>query len=98
MLGPRNLKCSGDVMGVASRELERRLRVPALFVNGALGDVSPRYHGPAAVLAEGRTLATAVEETWARAIPAPVGSLAIRTARVRLIASEPTGAGIARAH
>src|SRR5207245_2817229 len=84
MLGPRNLKYSGDVMGVASRELERRLRVPALFVNGAVGDVSPRHHGPAAVLAEGRTLATAVEEAWGRAVPAPVGSLAIRTARVRL--------------
>jgi len=84
MLGPRNLKYSGDVMGVASRELERRLRVPALFVNGAVGDVSPRHHGPAAVLAEGRTLATAVEEAWGRAVPAPVGSLAIRTARVQL--------------
>src|SRR5207247_165547 len=34
--------------------------------------------------AEGRTLATAIDEAWGRAVPAPVGSLAIRTARVRL--------------
>ena len=41
MLGPRNLRLSGDVMGEASRRLEQALGVPALFVNGAVGDVSP---------------------------------------------------------
>src|SRR5437870_3883414 len=71
-------------MGVAARELERRLRVPALFVNGAVGDVSPRRHGPAALVADARTLATAVEEAWARAAPELVSTLTTRTARVRL--------------
>src|SRR5437870_9545163 len=71
-------------MGVAARELERRLRVPALFVNGAVGDVSPRRHGPAALVADARTLATAVEEAWARATPELVSTLTTRTARVRL--------------
>jgi neutral ceramidase len=84
MLGSRNLKYSGDVMGVASRELERRFRVPALFVNGAVGDVSPRHHGPAAAVADGRTLAAAADEAWARATPEPLGALVIRTARVQL--------------
>ena len=84
ILGARNLKYSGDVMGVAARELERRLRVPALFVNGAVGDVSPRRHGPAALVADARTLATAVEEAWARATPELVSTLTTRTARVRL--------------
>jgi neutral/alkaline ceramidase-like enzyme len=84
MLGSRNLKYSGDVMGVASRELERRFRVPALFVNGAVGDVSPRHHGPAAAVADGRTLAAAAEEAWAQATPESVGALVIRTARVPL--------------
>ena len=83
-LGSRNLKYSGDVMGVASRELERRFRVPALFVNGAVGDASPLHHGPAAAVADGRTLAAAVEEAWARATPEPLGALAIRTLRVQL--------------
>jgi len=84
VLGARNLKYSGDVMGMAARELERRLRVPALFVNGAVGDVSPRRHGPTALAADARTLAAAVEETWARANPEPVSTLTMRTARVRL--------------
>ena len=49
MLGAGNLRFSGDVMGVASAILERELRAPVLFVNGAVGDVSPRRHGAAAV-------------------------------------------------
>src|SRR5262249_45090518 len=44
-LGPRNLRLSGDVMGEASRRLEAALGAPALFVNGAVGDVSPARHG-----------------------------------------------------
>jgi hypothetical protein len=84
MLGARNLKYSGDVMGVASRELERRLGVPALFVNGAVGDVSPRRHGHAAALADGSTLARAALDLSERATPAESGALAVRTARVGL--------------
>src|SRR3989475_8865553 len=55
-----------------------------LFVNGAVGDVSPRRHGPTALVADARTLATAVEEAWARAAPELVSTLTTRTARVRL--------------
>jgi len=84
MLGPRNLKYSGDVMGLASRELERRLGVPALFVNGAVADVSPRRHGHAAALTGAASLAEAVEGAWRRAAPAPAGALAVRTARLEL--------------
>lgn len=84
MLGPRNLKFSGDVMGLASRELERRLGVPALFVNGAVGDVSPRRHGHAAALTEAAALAEAVEGAWRRARPTPARALALTTTRVGL--------------
>ena len=84
MLGARNLKYSGDVMGIASRELERRLGVPALFVNGAVGDVSPRRHGHAAALTDGGALAAAVLDLWERATPAAAGALAMRTVRVEL--------------
>ncbi|MBI4172944.1 MAG: hypothetical protein HY511_09280 [Actinobacteria bacterium] len=84
MLGARNLKYSGDVMGLASRDLERRLGVPALFVNGAVGDVSPRGHGHAAALTDAAALVDAVEGAWRRTRPAPTGALAIRTARLEL--------------
>jgi hypothetical protein len=40
-LGRGNLLVSGDLMAEASARIERRLGVPALFVNGAVGDVSP---------------------------------------------------------
>jgi neutral ceramidase len=66
MLPPHNLALSGDVMGLASRELEADLGVPALFVNGAVGDVSPKEHGhPAAVAAAG-VLARTARGAWSR--------------------------------
>ena len=67
MLGASNRKLSGDVMGVASRALERALGAPALFVNGAVGDVRPQRHGRDAALAVGDQLAQAVGAAWARA-------------------------------
>lgn len=84
MLGPRNLRWSADVMGVTSRTLERDLGVPALFVNGALGDVSPRHHGVAASLRDGAELAAAVRAAWERVATDPAARLAVRTARVDL--------------
>jgi neutral ceramidase len=86
MLGPRNLRLSGDVMGVASRALETALGVPALFVNGAVGDVSPRQHGEAEQETTGRALADAVRAAWAATPPEPSGAtpLVLRTTRVRL--------------
>ncbi len=84
MLGPRNLRFSGDVMGVASRVLEAELGVPALYVNGAVGDVSPQHHGEGAMVADGRALANAVRAAWKAAEPIESTSLAVRTARIRL--------------
>ena len=60
MLPAFNLRLSGDVMGVASRELERLTGAPALFVNGAVGDVSPARHGETESREVGRELAAAV--------------------------------------
>jgi hypothetical protein len=84
MLGPRNLRLSGDVTGVASRALENDLRVPALFVNGAVGDVSPHHHGEAEMAATGRALAATVRAAWDAAEPVDRTPLATRSARVRL--------------
>lgn len=78
MLGPRNLRLSGDVTGATSGLVERKLGVPALFVNGAVGDVSPRRHGREALVEVGGRLAGAVESLWsridARPVPGPVVS------------------------
>lgn len=87
MLGPRNLRLSGDVMGVASRDIERALGAPALFVNGAVGDVSPRHHGERALGPDGAELAAAVGRAAARAEGHAVARL--RTASVRVDLGTP---------
>lgn len=84
MLGPRNLELSGDVVGVASQLVEKRLGAPALFVAGALGDVSPARHGAAAVDDVATTLTGAVLDGWRRAAPLAHTALAIRTAPLAL--------------
>ncbi|MBI2216539.1 MAG: neutral/alkaline non-lysosomal ceramidase N-terminal domain-containing protein [Candidatus Rokubacteria bacterium] len=66
MLGPRNHRLSGDVMGVASARIEASIGAPALFVNGAVGDVSPRGHGDGALAATAEQLARAVEDAARR--------------------------------
>jgi hypothetical protein len=68
-LGARNLRLSGDVMGEASTLLERDLGVPVLFVNGAVGDVSPGRHGERATAEVGAELASAAHAGWASATP-----------------------------
>ena len=88
MLPASNLRLSGDVMGVASARLEQKLGVPALFVNGAVGDVSPARHGEAALRDTADQLAAAVEAGWARAKPAPVSTLRVAQRQVGL----PAGA------
>ncbi len=52
-----NFLLSGDLMADASLRIERELGVPALFVNGAVGDVSPRPRGWSGVAAAGSALA-----------------------------------------
>jgi hypothetical protein len=86
MLSARNRRLSGDVTGVASRALEAGLGVPALFVNGAVGDVSPRHHGEREQAVTGDAIAAAVREAWDRATPHPLTppALVVRSARVRL--------------
>jgi len=82
VLGPRNLRISADVMGEAGARLERELGVPALFVNGAVGDVSPAGHGEGPVRDLGTALARAARTAWDEAQPLrrPTLSVATRTA------------------
>ena len=84
MLGPSNHRLSGDMMGIVSRALEGELGVPALFVNGAVGDVSPRAHGHDQAVSAARRLGDAVRGAWASAAPAPSAPIVVQTARVRL--------------
>jgi hypothetical protein len=84
MLGPSNRRLSGDVMGMVSRVLEGELGVPALYVNGAVGDVSPRLHGHGEAVNSARLLGDAVRAAWATAAPVPAIPLVVQTARVRL--------------
>jgi neutral ceramidase len=84
MLGSRNLKLSGDVMGLATRALERELRVPVLFVNGAVGDVSPERHGEVEIQGAARQLATATRAALEAATRAGSAPLRLRTARLEL--------------
>lgn len=79
-----NLRFSGDVMGTASHELERTTGVPALFVNGAVADVSPSRHGAIESDAAGRELAAALRTAWDAAEPAAPARLSVVTARVTL--------------
>jgi hypothetical protein len=68
-LGRDNFKLSGDVMGDAGARIEEQLGAPALFVNGAVGDVSPRQRGWDGVASTGKLLSSGVLALWPR-IPA----------------------------
>lgn len=84
MLSARNLQLSGDIMGLAARQIERTLGVPALFVNGAVGDVSPARHGLAEARAAADELARAVVGAW-RGLPTERSvRLTSRSTRVEL--------------
>jgi neutral/alkaline ceramidase-like enzyme len=69
MLGRSNSKLSGDVMGDASARIEEQLGAPTLYVNGAVGDVSPRQHGWDGVAATGKLLSAGVLGLWPRIAP-----------------------------
>ena len=86
MLPPANLRFSGDVMGRASAILERELRAPVLFVNGAVGDVSPRRHGQAAAREVGAELAAALREGWRQSRDLRAPTLATRATHISLSA------------
>src|SRR5438067_3548626 len=84
MLGARNLTLSADVMGATSEALEQAVGAPALFVNGAVGDVSPARHGRAALGEVASALAEAARAAWMRAVPVGAGPLLARVVRVEL--------------
>jgi hypothetical protein len=66
LLGKQNRLLSGDVTAAASQELERALGVPALYTNGAVGDVSPALRGWPGVRQTADALAREVLATWRR--------------------------------
>jgi neutral ceramidase len=83
-LGPRNLLLSADVMGEASTRLERELRVPVLFVNGAVGDVSPAGHGERTTAEMGAQLAAVAQAGWTHAEPITRPALTVERTQVAL--------------
>jgi hypothetical protein len=79
-----NMLLSADVMGHASALIERAIDAPALFINGAEGDVSPRHRGVAGVRVTGEALAAGALEALRRARPEPDAGLSAVTVRVEL--------------
>jgi len=82
-LGRDNFLLSGDLMGEANARIERAIGAPALFVNGAVGDVSPGPRGWTGVQTAGQALAAGALRAWERATFEPAG-LRIMTERVSL--------------
>lgn len=83
-VGRDNSLLSGDLMADASARIERELGVPALFINGAVGDVSPRPRGWAGVEEAGRALAAGALAAWRGARPEAGPRLAVAVERVTL--------------
>jgi neutral ceramidase len=84
MLSGSNRELSADVIGATSQAIEKELAVPALFVAGALGDVSPARHGAASLPGVGADLAAAVLGGWRTARPLARTNLATRATTVSL--------------
>lgn len=83
-LGRDNFLLSGDLMAEASSRIERRLDAPALFVNGAVGDVSPARRGWDGVRLAGAALSSAALSAWDRIMPEPEAPVVTLTDRVSL--------------
>src|SRR4030095_5440532 len=83
-LGKGNFMVSGDLMGEASARIEERLGVPALFVNGAVGDVSPAARGWRGVASLGERLAQGALGAWDAIRPEADARLATASQRVSL--------------
>jgi neutral ceramidase len=83
-LGRDNLLVSGDLMAEASARIERRLGAPALFVNGAVGDVSPAARGWGGVGEIGERLAREALSVWERITPDGEAGLTIAAGRAAL--------------
>jgi hypothetical protein len=83
-LGKSNFLISGDLMADASARIERRLDAPALFVNGAVGDVSPTRHGWNGVREAGVALSTAALAAWDQVAPEGEVRLAVLAGQATL--------------
>jgi hypothetical protein len=84
MLGPGNLRLSGDVTGMASAAIEHAIGAPALFVNGAVGDVSPRWHGQREIDRVASRLAQTVLAGWRGLGAGTTGPITLARERVAL--------------
>lgn len=83
-LGRENSLLSGDLMADAGARIERELGVPALFVNGAVGDVSPQYRGWPGVNTAGRALSAAALRAWRQTATDAKPQLEVATGRIEL--------------
>ena len=83
-LGRSNFLLSGDLMAEASARIERRLGAPALFVNGAVADVSPGGRGWAGVMEIGERLAREALAVWERVTPAEGAALTLASGTAAL--------------
>jgi hypothetical protein len=83
-LGRDNSMLSGDLMADASARIERELGAPALFVNGAVADVSPRPRNWSGVAEAGSALASGALAAWDRARPDATARLDVITETVAL--------------
>jgi neutral ceramidase len=83
-LGRDNLLVSGDLMAEASARIERHLGAPALFVNGAVGDVSPAGRGWRGASEIGERLAREALAIWERITPDAEAGLTIAAGRAAL--------------
>jgi len=81
-LGRGNALISGDLMAEASARLERALEAPALFVNGAVGDVSPARRGWEGVRSTGEALAAGALAAWAQIKVEPSAPLEVVSGKV----------------
>jgi len=81
-LGKDNFLLSGDLMAEASARIERALEAPALFVNGAVGDVSPARRGREGARSMGEALAGGALGAWGQIKVEPDARLAAMTERV----------------
>lgn len=83
-LGARNLLLSGDVMGETSRALEIATGAPALYANGAEGDVSPSRRGFEGVRELSAELARGALAVWGRTPVEMSSSLGATTGEIAL--------------
>ena len=91
VLGNDNHSISGDFAGAAARYIEAHTQRPALFVNGACGDINPRITAGdfADVEALGEELGRAVVEGLGEAEELDASALGYRVARLQLPLIDP---------